>query len=456
MDSSPILVMTAILTIASSDSGFFWHITDFHYDFTYHDRQLSCNPNAKPTHPGQFGDFWCDSPWKLVNSSVHAMAKLKQNADFILWTGDTVLHASDSDLNYDVNAAIHKNTTDLIKSVLPGVHVYASFGNHDYWPNNQFPPANNRLYNDTLERWGPWINDSSQDNYFRKGAYYTVKTPQGLRIISLNTNLYYTSDKETVNVSDPADQLQWLNATLVNAKTSNEKVLITAHISPGVHTPSSILWMHEKFHTPLVDILQTHADIIVGMFFGHDHSDGFKVLPDKTGTSMAPIFIAPSVTPWRYVIPNEIGPAHNPGIRLVEYDRTTGRPLDITQYYLDLKTANQNATDNWEVEYEAKKDYEIPDLTAATLAKLASKIKDPGSKEFKNYWRFYTVSAPTEMLEACVNDCHSAVYCGLTFFDMDSFRACQNKMISGSSQLFSVGRMMTTFVTSGLLIAIAL
>ncbi|KAH3787791.1 hypothetical protein DPMN_165920 [Dreissena polymorpha] len=56
------------------------------------------------------------------------------------------------------------------------------------------------------------------------GAYYTVKTPHGLRIISLNTNLYYTSDKATVNVSDPADQLQWLNATLVNAKTSNERV----------------------------------------------------------------------------------------------------------------------------------------------------------------------------------------------------------------------------------------
>ncbi|KAH3787786.1 hypothetical protein DPMN_165915 [Dreissena polymorpha] len=171
---------------------------------------------------------------------------------------------------------------------------------------------------------------------------------------------------------------------------------------------------------------------------------------------MAPIFIAHSVTPWRYVIPNQIGPAHNPGIRLVEYDRATGRPLDITQYYLDLQTANQNATANWEVEYEAKKANEILDLTADTLAKFATKIKDPGSKAFKNYWRFYTVSTPTELLEACVNDCDGAIYCGLTKFDIDSFRGCQMKMISGSSQLFSVGRMVTTFITSGLLIDIAL
>ena len=34
---------------------------------------------------------------------------------------------------------------------------------------------------------------------------------------------------------------------------------------------------------PLVDILQSYADIIVGMHFGHDHSDSFKVVPNKAG-----------------------------------------------------------------------------------------------------------------------------------------------------------------------------
>ncbi|KAH3787773.1 acid sphingomyelinase-like phosphodiesterase 3b [Dreissena polymorpha] len=452
MDIRSLMVLIFTLAIASSESGFFWHVTDFHYDFTYHDRQLSCNPNAKPTNPGQYGDFWCDSPWKLVNSSVQAMAKLKPNADFILWTGDTIVHASDKELNYEINAEVLTNITDLLKSVLPGVKVYASFGNHDYWPNNQFPPANNRLYNDTLDRWESWINDSSQHNNFRKGAYYTVKTPHGLRIIALNTNLYYTSNKVTVNVSDPADQLQWLNATLAHAKTNNEPVLITAHIPPGVHTPSILIWMHEMFHIPFVDILQTHADVIVGMFFGHDHSDGFKVLPNKSGKLTSPIFIAPSVTPWRYRIPNKIGPAHNPGIRLVEYDKATGRPLDITQYYLDLQKANKNAHDHWEVEYEAKKAYEIPDLTAATLANLATRIKDPGSSAFKNFWRFFTVSPPAELLESCLNDCHSAVYCGLTNFDMDSFRGCQNKMISGASRLISHEWMMVTLLASAFIL----
>ena len=41
--------------------------------------------------------------------------------------------------------------------------------------------------------------------------------------------------------------------------------------------------MFEKFHRPLVDILQSYADIIVGMHFGHDHSDSFKVMTNSAG-----------------------------------------------------------------------------------------------------------------------------------------------------------------------------
>ena len=63
-------------------------MTDFHYDFTYHDRQLSCN--SQVDNPGQFGDYWCDSPWRLVNDSISAMANIKGSVDFILWTGSVI------------------------------------------------------------------------------------------------------------------------------------------------------------------------------------------------------------------------------------------------------------------------------------------------------------------------------------------------------------------------------
>lgn len=36
---------------------------------------------------GKFGDYVCDSPWHLINSSVYAMKSILPNPDFIVWTG---------------------------------------------------------------------------------------------------------------------------------------------------------------------------------------------------------------------------------------------------------------------------------------------------------------------------------------------------------------------------------
>ena len=51
-----------------------------------------------------------------------------------------------------------------------------------------------------------------------------MKTLHGQRIVALNTNLYYTSNKAILAVDDPGDQLAWLNTTLAQARTDNEKV----------------------------------------------------------------------------------------------------------------------------------------------------------------------------------------------------------------------------------------
>ena len=84
-------------------------------------------------------------------------------------TRDTVLHGKDKDLSYSINAGILDNVTDAIKTALPNVPVYATFGNHDYFPSDQFPPNNNQLYNDTLNRWRSWLDDPTQHDNFRKG-----------------------------------------------------------------------------------------------------------------------------------------------------------------------------------------------------------------------------------------------------------------------------------------------
>ena len=58
------------------------------------------------------------------------------------------------------------------------------------------------------------------------GGYYSLKTKTGMRVIGLNTNLYYTTNKQVGNppYPDPADQFVWLEQTLQSARTNKEKV----------------------------------------------------------------------------------------------------------------------------------------------------------------------------------------------------------------------------------------
>ena len=59
------------------------------------------------------------------------------------------------------------------------------------------------------------------------------------------------------------------------------------------------------------------------------------------GEAVSVAYLAPSVTPWRYISAALNTSYHNPGIRLIEYDTDNLSIVDYTQYYFDLNTANQ-------------------------------------------------------------------------------------------------------------------
>lgn len=73
-------------------AGKFWHISDLHLDPDY---KVSADPlqvcpsagSQLVSNAGPWGDYLCDSPWVLINSSVYAMKEIELEPDFILWTG---------------------------------------------------------------------------------------------------------------------------------------------------------------------------------------------------------------------------------------------------------------------------------------------------------------------------------------------------------------------------------
>lgn len=56
------------------------------------------------------------------------------------------------------------------------------------------------------------------------GGFYSQRVSAGLRVVSLNTILYYGPNAVTQNATDPAGQFAWLERTLREAAQNREKV----------------------------------------------------------------------------------------------------------------------------------------------------------------------------------------------------------------------------------------
>ncbi|CAI9717755.1 Hypothetical predicted protein [Octopus vulgaris] len=68
-------------------TGYFWHITDLHYDFTYNELEIPYSCNAINKNYGKFGDYSCDAPAILIESIIKEMKTINSHVDFIVWTG---------------------------------------------------------------------------------------------------------------------------------------------------------------------------------------------------------------------------------------------------------------------------------------------------------------------------------------------------------------------------------
>ena len=79
------------------------------------------------------------------------------------------------------------------------------------------------------------------------------------------------------------------------------KVILFGHSPPGKYERSSAKefpngnnrmnkpvhrgqhWLQEKYNRRYLEFVRRYSDIIVGQYFGHQHSDSFRVFRDKNG-----------------------------------------------------------------------------------------------------------------------------------------------------------------------------
>uniref|UniRef100_A0A8C7BMS1 Acid sphingomyelinase-like phosphodiesterase n=1 Tax=Neovison vison TaxID=452646 RepID=A0A8C7BMS1_NEOVI len=406
--------------------GQFWHVTDLHLDPTYHitdDHTKVCasSKGANASNPGPFGDVLCDSPYHLILSAFDFIKNSGQEASFMIWTGDSPPHVPVYELSTDKVIDVIANMTNTIRTVFPNLQVFPALGNHDYWPQDQLPVVTSKVYNAVADLWKPWLDEEALRT-LRKGGFYTQKVSPNLnlRIISLNTNLYYGPNIMTLNETDPANQFEWLESILSTSQQNKEKVYIIAHIPVGYLPYSSSTTAMREFHNEkLINIFRKYSSVIVGQFYGHTHRDSMMVLSDEKGSPINSLFVAPAVTPVKSVLQKQ---TNNPGVRLFQYDPRDYKLLDMLQYYLNLTEANLKGESDWKLEYVLTQTYSIEDLQPKSLYGLAKQFAVPGNEQFLKYYNYFFVSYDSSVI--CDGKCKAYQICAILSLDHSSYIDC--------------------------------
>ncbi|XP_064483650.1 acid sphingomyelinase-like phosphodiesterase 3b [Ornithodoros turicata] len=394
---------------------------------------------------GHYGDFHCDSPEALIRSALEAMAKVKPNPDFVLWTGDNSAHSEDSTLpqvysdNRFVSILLSRHTFN--KTV-----IVPALGNHECVPPNVMPPSNSSFYRGFLTRGGyaKLLVGASTDT-FEKGGYYSRQLNKHLRILVLNNVLWYAANQKTCNMHDPSDQMHWLQKQLEDARSSQQKVFITGHIAPGFNNranPGQVAFQlyHKEHSMKFNSLMSEYADIVAGQFYGHQHSHAFVLISSGSGSVSTAAHLSGSVTPWGSIHARAVNISIpvNPSVRLYKYDRSTGNLLDYTVYFMNLtqanadydqaRTSNEAAQPNmlWQPLYTFTTAYNVPDASTASVLALYAKMV-AGEDVIAQYVR-YTTSLKD--FGPCDDFCIRVHLCAIGHTDTMDYQTCMNSDVT--------------------------
>ncbi|KAK0154893.1 Acid sphingomyelinase-like phosphodiesterase 3a [Merluccius polli] len=286
------------------------------------------------------------------------------------------------------------------------------------------PTSTNTIYQAAAKLWAPWLQAEALGT-LREGGFYSQLAQPGLRVVSLNTVLYYGPDKATANATDPAGQYQWLQGTLEKAAQNLEKVFIIAHVPVGyLPYAREITAVRQHHNERLVSIFRKYSHVIAGHFYGHTHRDSIMVLLGPEGKPLNSIFVSPAVTPIKSVLEPY---SNNPAFRMCFYDPSDFSLLDIWQYYLNLTEANERQTANWRLEYVMTEAFGLKDLQPHSLLQLTLSFVLPQANSFDKYFSHFLVSYDDSI--RCENGCKLSQVCAMVHLDHKAYSEC----VGGSS-----------------------
>lgn len=432
------------LPAASGQTVNVLHLSDWHYDLGYLpgseaqcSKPLCCqgfnstSSNATTRAASTWGDYNCDQPLKLGEDLLKTLPSVAGPIDFAIFTGDIPSHKVWADGPNTTSIPSLDTSYGLLHKYLDAMNatLYPSIGNHESaLPGvNQFtllsqhnPPIEQYLYDTLGQVWQGWLPADALNNVTTNGdGSYAIKTPRGLKIISVNSNFGYVDDWYLYwsTEQDPNGILQFLINELQDAEDNNERAWIIMHVPPSI---SDTFHAYAHYYN---QIIARYNATIAGQFSGHTHRDEYSsfINPAINDTSLASvndvignIYIGPSVTTYTNL---------NPGYRIYKIDTGNFEVMDSLTYIADMSKASewdaQGTTPNWGLEYSARQIYgsaiNWPNTTSLnpqfwwTLTDaLASNTTDLFDT---TYYKFRSKSSG--LGGACDATCKNGIICGL-------------------------------------------
>ncbi|KAK4187984.1 hydrolase-like protein [Podospora australis] len=278
--------------------GRFLHITDIHPDEFYKvhsstDEESGCHTGVGPAGPYGAETSDCDSPYALVNATFDWIeANLKDQIDFVVWTGDSARHDRDEDFPRTRDQVLGTNTwiADKFQKLFAGpnghgmsIPVVPTFGNNDILPHNILLPGPNKWLQTYTHIWRHFIPEE-QRHSFEFGGWFNVEViPNRLAIFSLNTLYFFDRNAGVDGCADPAEpgfkQLEWLRVQLEFMRERGVKVILMGHVPPA-RTESKKLW-DETCWQKYTLWMHQFRDVVVGGLYGHMNIDHFLIHDTK-------------------------------------------------------------------------------------------------------------------------------------------------------------------------------
>ncbi len=224
---------------------------------------------------------------RLVDATFDWIAaNLKDDIDFVIWTGDSARHDNDDEIPRTSAQVIESNTmiankfVELLQDPDNGrlaIPAVPNIGNNDILPHNFLHPGPNKWLHHYANIWKRFIPEEQRHTFEYGGWFYVEVIPQRLAVFSLNTLYFFNRNPGVDNCATPSEpgfkQLEWLRIQLAFMRQRGMKAMLIGHVPPA-RTGAKELWDDTCWQKYTLWLHQ-YRDVVITSLYGHMNIDHF-------------------------------------------------------------------------------------------------------------------------------------------------------------------------------------